>query len=87
MNYQSVLGVLGKVAGISSLLADTTFTAYIDQLFGANGTKIIAGLGIIAFTAGEISHILGVQTVVNNAVVASSPVPSVPPITDASHTD
>lgn len=89
MNSQTILGILGKVAGLSALLADQTFTAYINQVFPTNGTKIVAGLGILAFTAGEISHILGAQNTLNTAVAqAAAPVVVVgPPITEASHTD
>jgi hypothetical protein len=48
--------ILTRLAGLSALVVDQTFTTSINTLFPNYGPKILAGIGIVAFVAADLLH-------------------------------
>lgn len=57
----NMLGILTRLAGLSALVTDVTFTQGITQLLGPDATKVIALIGVISAISGEIIHIVQTQ--------------------------
>lgn len=57
MHSLDITAVLLRAAGLSTLVADQTFTSSINTLFGANGSKIIAVLALIAIIATDVIRV------------------------------
>jgi len=74
MSKLNALGILARLAGLSALATDVTFTQGITQLLGPNATKVIAIISVVSAIAGEIIHIYQTQP-----PDPEIPPPSVPP--------
>lgn len=59
MHKLDVAAILAQVSGLSILAADTTFQASLVSLFGMNGPKIVAAIGLVAVLASTILRIIG----------------------------
>jgi hypothetical protein len=61
MGKLNALGILARLAGLSALATDVTFTQGITQLLGPNASKVIAIIAVTSAVAGEIIHIYQTQ--------------------------
>jgi len=61
MSKLNVVGILTRIAGLSVLASDVTFTQSINQLMGPDATKIIPVIALASSLAGEIIHIVQTQ--------------------------
>jgi hypothetical protein len=59
MHKLDILAIVSQVAGLSILASDASFVSSLTTLFGTNGPKIVAAIGLLAVMASTVLRIVG----------------------------
>lgn len=59
MHKLDIAAIVSQIAGLSILAGDATFQSALTSLFGLNGPKITAAIGLVAVMASTILRIIG----------------------------
>jgi len=59
MHKLDILAIISQVAGLGLLASDATFASALTTLFGLDGPKIVAAIGLIAVLASTVLRIIG----------------------------
>jgi hypothetical protein len=54
-----IAAIVSQLAGLSLLASDATFQTSLTTLFGTEGPKIVAGIGLISLLASTVLRIIG----------------------------